>query len=133
MQAETPRFDHRFTFEHFGISSTAQGRQLKALGALVSTNPYYVSERADLNADQIGTDRASLAARMSTLLKQNIVVSLHSDTPVGVPSPLYEVWTAVNRIGELSRQDPRPGRARARCRARDADGDDRRRLYARRQ
>lgn len=102
LQAEKPRFDHRFTFEHFGISSTAQGRQLKALGALVSTNPYYVSERADLNAAQIGTDRASLAARMASLIDQDIVVSLHSDTPVGVPSPLLEVWTAVNRIGELS-------------------------------
>lgn len=102
LQAERPRFDHRFSFEHFGISSTAQGRQLKALGALVSTNPYYVSERADLNADQIGTDRASLAARMNSLIDQDIVVSLHSDTPVGVPSPLLEVWVAVNRIGELS-------------------------------
>lgn len=102
LQAEKPRFDHRFSFEHFGISSTAQGRQLKALGALVSTNPYYVSERADLNADQIGTDRASLAARMATLIDQDIVLALHSDTPVGVPSPLLEVWVAVNRIGELS-------------------------------
>lgn len=102
LQAETPRFDHRFSFEHFGISSTAQARQLKALGALVSTNPYYVAERADLNADQIGTDRASLAARMKSLIDQDIVVALHSDTPVGVPSPLKEVWIAVNRIGELS-------------------------------
>ncbi len=102
LQAETPRFDHRFSFEHFGISSTAQIRQVKALGAVISTNPYYVSERADLNADYIGTDRASLAARMNTVLKENVVLSLHSDTPVGVPSPLYEVWTAVNRIGELS-------------------------------
>lgn len=102
LQAETPRFDHRFSFEHFGISSTAQARQLKALGALVSTNPYYVAERADINADQIGTDRASLAARMKSLVDQDIVVALHSDTPVGVPSPLKEVWIAVNRIGELS-------------------------------
>lgn len=102
LQAETPRFDHRFSFEHFGISSTAQARQLKALGALVSTNPYYVAERADINADQIGTDRASLAARMKSLIDQDIVVALHSDTPVGVPSPLKEVWIAVNRIGELS-------------------------------
>lgn len=102
LQAETPRFDHRFTFEHFGISSTAQGRQLKALGALVSTNPYYVSARADLNGDQIGVDRASLAARMASLIDQDVVVSLHSDTPVGVPSPLTEVWTAVNRIGLIS-------------------------------
>ena len=33
LQEEKPRFDHRFTFEHFGISTTAQGRRLKALGA----------------------------------------------------------------------------------------------------
>jgi len=26
LQAETPRFDHRFSFEHFGISTTAQIR-----------------------------------------------------------------------------------------------------------
>ncbi|MBH1973507.1 MAG: amidohydrolase [Rhodobacteraceae bacterium] len=99
LQEQKPRFDHRFTFEHFGISTVAQGRRVKALGAVVSTNPYYVYERADLTAAQIGTDRASLAARMRSLIDQDIVVSLHSDTPVGVPSPLLEVWTAVNRIG----------------------------------
>jgi predicted amidohydrolase YtcJ len=102
LQAEYPRFNHRFAFEHFGISTTAQGRQVKALGALVSTNPYYVSERADINANQIGTDRASLASRMASLVNQDVVVALHSDTPVGVPSPLLEVWIAVNRIGNLS-------------------------------
>jgi len=102
LQAEHPRFDHRFTLEHFGISTTAQGRQVKALGALVSTNPYFVSDRADINANQIGTDRASLAARMASLINQDIVVALHSDTPVGVPSPLLEVWIAANRIGNLS-------------------------------
>lgn len=99
LQEQKPRFDHRFTFEHFGISTVAQGRRVKALGAVISTNPYYVYERADLTAAQIGTDRASLAARMRSLIDQDIVVSLHSDTPVGVPSPLLEVWTAVNRIG----------------------------------
>ncbi|MFO0993853.1 MAG: amidohydrolase [Hyphomicrobiales bacterium] len=99
LQEEKPRFDHRFTFEHFGISTTAQGRRLKALGASVSTNPYYVYERADLTIPEIGTDRASLASRMKSLVDQDIAVSLHSDTPVGVPSPLLEVWVAVNRIG----------------------------------
>lgn len=102
LQAEHPRFDHRFTFEHFGISTSAQGRQLKALGAIVSTNPYYVSERADINANYIGTDRASLAARMASLINQDVVVALHSDTPVGIPSPLLEVWIAVNRVGSQS-------------------------------
>jgi len=102
LQDEKPRFDHRFTFEHFGISTVSQGRRVKALGAVVSTNPYYVYERADLTAAQIGTDRASLAARMRSLVDQDIVLSLHSDTPVGIPSPLLEVWTAVNRIGFTS-------------------------------
>ena len=102
LQAERPRFDHRFSFEHFGISTTAQGRQLKALGAVVSTNPYYVYERADLTAAQIGTDRAALASRMASLIDQDVVVALHSDTPVGVPSPLLEVWVAVQRLGLLS-------------------------------
>jgi predicted amidohydrolase YtcJ len=50
LQDEKPRFNHRFAFEHFGISTVAQGRQVKALGAVSSTNPYYVYERADLNA-----------------------------------------------------------------------------------
>jgi predicted amidohydrolase YtcJ len=99
LQDEKPRFDHRFTFEHFGISTTSQGRRVKALGASVSTNPYYVYERADLTIPEIGTDRASLASRMRSLIDQDITVSLHSDTPVGVPSPLLEVWVAVNRIG----------------------------------
>jgi len=99
LQDEKPRFDLRFTFEHFGISTTSQGRRVKALGASVSTNPYYVYERADLTIPEIGTDRASLASRMRSLIDQDITVSLHSDTPVGVPSPLLEVWVAVNRIG----------------------------------
>jgi hypothetical protein len=39
---------------------------------------------------------------MSSLLNQDVVVSLHSDTPVGISSPLLEVWVAVNRINALS-------------------------------
>jgi predicted amidohydrolase YtcJ len=39
---------------------------------------------------------------MRTLVDQDVVMSLHSDTPVGIPSPLLEVWVAVNRIGEIS-------------------------------
>ena len=36
-------------------------------------------------------------------------MSLHSDTPVGIPSPLLEVWMAVNRIGYVrARSTPRP-------------------------
>jgi predicted amidohydrolase YtcJ len=102
LQAEKPRFDHRFTFEHYGISTYAQAREIKALGAVVSTNPYYVYTRSDLNVDEIGADRASLASRIGTLVREGVVVSLHADTPVAPPRPLEEVWIAVNRVGALS-------------------------------
>jgi predicted amidohydrolase YtcJ len=102
LQAEHPRFDHRFTIEHYGISTPAQARQVKALGGIVSTNPYYLYARSDLNVDQIGTDRASLASRIGTQVREGVVVSLHADTRVAPPRPLEEVWIAVNRIGALS-------------------------------
>ncbi|MBM3544938.1 MAG: amidohydrolase [Alphaproteobacteria bacterium] len=109
LQNEKPRFDHRFTIEHYGISTYAQARQIKALGALVSTNPYYLYTRSDLNTDQIGTDRASLASRIGTLIAEGVTVSLHADTPVAPPRPLEEVWIAVNRVGALSGEVRGPG------------------------
>ncbi|HZP08098.1 amidohydrolase [Methyloceanibacter sp.] len=104
LQAEHPRFDHRFTIEHYGISTPEQARELKALGGIVSTNPYYLYARSDLNIGQFGTDRASLASRIGTLVREGVVVSLHADTPVAPPRPLEEVWIAVNRVGALSGQ-----------------------------
>jgi hypothetical protein len=109
LQAEKPRFDHRFTIEHYGISTYAQARQIKALGGVVSTNPYYLYTRSDLNVGEIGTDRASLASRIGTLIAEGVIVSLHADTPVAPPRPLEEVWIAVNRIGELSNEVRGPG------------------------
>jgi predicted amidohydrolase YtcJ len=104
LQSTKPRFDHRFTIEHYGISTVAQARRIKALGGVVSTNPYYLYARADLNADQIGADRAYLASRIKTLVSEGVVVSLHADTPVAPPRPLEEVWIAVNRVGALSNE-----------------------------
>jgi len=109
LQAEKPRFDHRFTIEHYGISTFAQARTLKALGGIVSTNPYYLYARSDLNVGEVGTDRASLASRIGTLIAEGVIVSLHADTPVAPPRPLEEVWIAVNRVGALSNEVRGPG------------------------
>ena len=94
-----PRFDHRFTFQHYGISSPEQARRIKALGGVVSVNPYYVRDRAELTAPYIGSDRAYTAARLKTLVDAGVPTALHSDTPVGPPVPLAEVDIAVNRFG----------------------------------
>lgn len=97
LQNRKPRFDHRFTLEHYGISSSTDARKVKALGAVVSVNPAYGYMRQHVQTDSLGHDRASLATHLGTLVREGVVVSMHSDTPVSPPLPLTEVWYAVNR------------------------------------
>ena len=94
-----PRFDHRFSIEHYGISTPAMAREVKQLGGVVSANPSYVYARSELNEPFLGTDRADTAVAFNTLLNAGVPVSLHSDTPVSPPEPLKEVWMVVNRFG----------------------------------
>jgi predicted amidohydrolase YtcJ len=100
LQAVGPRLDHRFTFQHYGISTAENARRIKALGGIVSSNPYYIYYRAELSAPYIGTERADGAAGFKTLIDAGVPVSMHTDTPVAPPNPLEEVWIAVNRFGQ---------------------------------
>ncbi len=103
LMQSNPRADHRFTIEHFGISTPEMARTIKALGGIVSVNPYYLYGRVEINRPFLGTDRADTAARLKTLLDAGVTTSLHSDTPVAPPNPLKEVWIAVNRFGMLGK------------------------------
>jgi hypothetical protein len=94
-----PRADHRFTLEHYGMSTPEMARRLARLGGLASVNPYYLYARSELNAPYVGSDRAFTAARLRTLVAAGVPTSLHTDTPVAPPFPLEEVWIAVNRFG----------------------------------
>jgi len=100
MQRSHPRFDHRFVFEHFGLSTPAQIRKMKTLGATASVNPSYVHLRGDMNAQYLGRDRAALAARLGTLVKHEVPTAMHSDLPVSPADPLLMMWIAVNRLGQ---------------------------------
>ena len=97
LQDEKPRFDHRFTFEHFGVTSSMMIRKVKALGAVASVNPAYFYTRAGIQASSIGTDRISYATRVGDLVREGVIVALHSDNPVAPPLPLTMVWAVVNR------------------------------------
>jgi hypothetical protein len=94
-----PRADHRFTLEHYGMSTPEMARRLARLGGLASVNPYYLYARSEFNAPYVGSDRAYTAARLRTLVAAGVPTSLHTDTPVAPPFPLEEVWIAVNRFG----------------------------------
>ena len=101
LQWERPRFDHRFTIEHFGVSTPEQARRIKALGALVSANVYYVHELGEAYwRASIGHERASQMARLGSLDREGVPFALHSDFTMAPALPLNSAWVAVNRIGE---------------------------------
>lgn len=101
LQEMHPRFDHRFSIEHYCISTTEQARRLKALGGVASVNNYFVHYRSQLHSDQgYGPDRSEALARLGSLEREGVVFALHSDfSLVVVPMhPLTAAWVAVNRV-----------------------------------
>lgn len=101
LQEIQPRFDHRFTIEHYCISNPQQARRLKALGGLASVNNYFSYYRSQLHSTEgYGPDRSEAVARLGSLEREGVIFALHSDAwLVLVPlHPLTAVWAAVNRV-----------------------------------
>ena len=99
MQEEKPRFSHGFTFEHFGFSTPEQIRRIRALGAQVSANVYYLHELSDSYAKSgIGYERASQMARIGSCFAAGINTTVHSDFTMAPAEPLNSIWVAVNRM-----------------------------------
>ena len=73
LQDERPRFDHRFTIEHMGVSTPEQIRRMAALGAIASVNVYYVHELSEaFYQTTLGHERASQMSRLGTLARHGI-------------------------------------------------------------
>ncbi len=101
MQSEHPRFDHRFSIEHFGFSTEEQVHRIKALGAVVSANPFYVHELSDAYwKHSVGFERASQMVRLGALARADVPFALHSDYTMAPAQPLMLAWVAVNRLSE---------------------------------
>ncbi|MFP6816849.1 MAG: amidohydrolase family protein, partial [Pseudomonadales bacterium] len=99
LQWERPRFNHGFTFEHFGFSTPEQVDRIAALGASVSANVYYLHELGDIYAREgIGYERASQMARLGACFRRGIRTTLHSDFTMAPAEPLNSAWVAVNRL-----------------------------------
>ncbi len=99
LQEAKPRPDHRFTLEHFAYTTEDQNRQLKALGAVVSANPYYQYILSDLYSERwLGPDRARQMVRLGSLERLGVPFALHSDCPMAPLEPLTLAWAAANRV-----------------------------------
>jgi len=101
LQARAPRVDHRFTFEHFGISTPSQVQRIAAQGAHVSANVYYVHELAPMYAERVlGLERAATMSRLGSLERSGIPFALHSDFTMAPAKPLFNAWVAATRVCE---------------------------------
>lgn len=101
LQDEKPRFNHRFTIEHFGVATPEQVRKIKGLGALISANIYYVHELGEAYwLSSIGYERASQMARLGSVERAGIPFAVHSDFTMAPARPLNSAWVAVNRIAD---------------------------------
>lgn len=109
--AEAPRQDHRFAIEHFAYATSDQAKRIKALGVIVSANPYYHYILSDsYGAYEIGPSRAEQMVRLGTLERLGVPFTLHSDTPMAPLAPLTLAWNATNRQtinGNLTGQNER--------------------------
>ncbi len=100
LQAKSPRYDHRFTFEHVGMARYDQIRAMKALGASANVNLYYVWLRGEMYPNVIGKDRADDLAPIGTLVREGVPTTFHSDYPVAPPKPLLGVTLGLTRVGQ---------------------------------
>lgn len=111
LQRKTPRTDHRFTLEHFAYTTEDQNRQLHALGAVVSANPYYQYILSDIYSERwLGEDRGRQMVKLGSLERLGVPFALHSDCPMAPLSPLTLVDTAVNRVTINGNQNARSER-----------------------
>ena len=98
LQWERPRFNHGFTFEHFGFSQPEQVTRIKALGGSVSANVFYLYELSEMyTREGIGYERASSIARLGSCVREGVPTTIHSDFTMAPAQPLNSAWVAVNR------------------------------------
>ena len=103
LQAQRPRFDHRFTIEHYCLSTPAQARRLAALGGMASVNAYFVRYRARMHSDAgFGPDRSEATARLGSLAAAGAQFAIHSDFNLVVTplSPLTVAGIAATRLSD---------------------------------
>jgi len=107
-----PRFDHRFTIEHYTISNPEQAYRLATLGGAASVNAYFAHYRPLLHSVHgYGPDRAEATARLGSLARAGARFCIHADfNMVVVPmKPLEGAWIAVNRLAEDDKTVVAPG------------------------
>ncbi|MEW9673197.1 amidohydrolase [Ammoniphilus sp. 3BR4] len=94
-----PRGDHRHRIEHAQTANIVDLNRMKSLDVAVSffiNHVYYWGDRHKRRF--LGAERAERMNPLADAVEREILFTLHSDCPITPISPLFSVWSAVNRL-----------------------------------
>ncbi|SFD87816.1 hypothetical protein SAMN05216238_10592 [Lentibacillus persicus] len=94
-----PKKDHRHRIEHAQTATNEDLDKIQELGVAASffiNHVYYWGDRH--KNIFLGEDRANRMNPLSEAVGRNLLFTLHSDCPITPISPLFSIWTAVNRV-----------------------------------
>lgn len=104
LQSLAPRKPALFVLEHDQMSSPEQFKQAKILGAYVNLFANHIYYWGDQHYSiLLGPDRANRMDAAGEALRQGLIFSLHSDSPVTPLGPLHSMWAAMNRVTATGR------------------------------
>jgi len=97
--AQKPWPDHRHTIQHGQMIYDDQFREMKTLGMGVNLFTNHIFFWGDIHvAKTIGYERAEKMDGANSALSLGVPFSLHCDASVTPIAPLFNMWTAVNRM-----------------------------------
>ncbi|CQR45889.1 N-substituted formamide deformylase precursor [Paraliobacillus sp. PM-2] len=108
---KTPRIDHRHRIEHVQTATLKdldRMQDLQLAGSFFINHVYYWGDRHQKLF--LGPERASRISPIKDAVDRQLLFTLHSDCPITPISPLFSVWSAVNRVtreGEILGPDQR--------------------------
>lgn len=97
--SQTPRQNHLHRIEHVQTASAQDLSKMKQLGVAGSffiNHVYYWGERHEKIF--LGPERAKRISPLKDAVDSDLLFTLHSDSPVTPISPLFLIWSAVNRV-----------------------------------
>ncbi|MBW2369199.1 MAG: amidohydrolase [Deltaproteobacteria bacterium] len=93
------QWDARHVVIHAQMTREDQLDKMKKLGAVPSFFVEHVYYFGDDHRDiYLGPERAAHISPCKSAVDRGMPFTIHSDAPVGDPSPLFIMWTAVNRV-----------------------------------
>lgn len=89
---------HRPVLIHAQCIRPDQLEEVKKLGLLVSFFAAHIRRYGDIHIQNLGMERAGMISPLTSALHEGVNATLHEDSPVMRPAPLYSVACAVERL-----------------------------------